>query len=409
MLPNIWIFDTYSIMMLVGVLSAFALIWNEWFRHEQTNAACNVHRTNTVHSSEIPNANAWSASNYVGQLPPVVRYKDYFSTANVTPQKGPDVLIPISDLRTSTNQPILQYPAFDMQGLYSLGATVQERDASGVTYLGDYHGIGDQFVGWNAMTFANPGTINDLRMAYALQAYRGRDLWDGSRISPVGRADLIVDFRCNDNWNINLEGNGNITTDHFNSKHADNADWYLNYLVGATYKFGKGYTEKTVARQTEPEPTPVAMCNVCNKPLTDCQYNGNHPKCQTCGKYLHDCEYNGNHPAPKPAPAVYNVFFERNKSIVSAEEDLKIKAAAEYLKANPEAKASIVSYADVNTGNTKLNQKLSEDRSAVVAKYLIENYGIAADRISTESLGDTKQPFSENDKNRVSIITTEVK
>lgn len=234
-------------------------------------------------------------------------------------------------------------------------------------------------------------------------------LWDGSRLSPVGRAGLIVDFRCNDNWNINLEGNGNITTDHFNSKHADNADWYLNYLVGATYKFGKGYTEKTVARQTEPEPTPVAMCNVCNKPLTECQYNGNHPKCQTCGKYLHDCEYNGNHPAAKPAPVVYNVFFERNKSIVSAEEDLKIKAAAEYLKANPEAKASIVSYADVNTGNTKLNQKLSEDRSAVVAKYLIENYGIAADRVSTESLGDTKQPFSENDKNRVSIITAEVK
>lgn len=234
-------------------------------------------------------------------------------------------------------------------------------------------------------------------------------LWDGSRISPVGRAGLIVDFRCNDNWNINLEGNGNITTDHFNSKHADNADWYLNYLVGATYKFGKGYTEKTVVRQTEPEPTPVAMCNVCNKPLTECQYNGNHPKCQTCGKYLHDCEYNGNHPAAKPAPVVYNVFFERNKSIVSAEEDLKIKAAAEYLKANPEAKVSVVSYADVNTGNTKLNQKLSEDRSAVVAKYLIENYGIAADRVSTESLGDTKQPFSENDKNRVSIITAEVK
>ena len=234
-------------------------------------------------------------------------------------------------------------------------------------------------------------------------------LWDGSRLSPVGRAGLIVDFRCNDNWNINLEGNGNITTDHFNSKHADNADWYLNYLVGATYKFGKGYTEKTVVRQTEPEPTPVAMCNVCNKPLTECQYNGNHPKCQTCGKYLHDCEYNGNHPAAKPAPVVYNVFFERNKSIVSAEEDLKIKAAAEYLKANPEAKVSVVSYADVNTGNTKLNQKLSEDRSAVVAKYLIENYGIAADRVSTESLGDTKQPFSENDKNRVSIITAEVK
>lgn len=233
-------------------------------------------------------------------------------------------------------------------------------------------------------------------------------LWDDSRISPVGRMGLIVDFRCNDRWNINLEGNGNITTDHFNSKHADNADWYLNYLVGATYKFSDGYTAKTI-RKTEPEPEPVAMCGVCNKPVTECQYHGNHPKCVTCGKYIDDCEYHGNHPAAKPAPATFNIFFERNKSVVLAEEDLKIKAAAEYLKANPEATASIVSYADVKTGNAKLNQKLSEARSAIVAKYLIENYGIAADRVSTESLGDTKQPFAENDKNRVSIITTEVK
>lgn len=234
-----------------------------------------------------------------------------------------------------------------------------------------------------------------------------RHLWDKNHFGPVGRAGIIVDFRCGDHWNISLEGNANMTTDQFNSKHANNADWYMNYLAGVTYKFGKGYTEKKIERPAEPEP--VAMCGVCNKPLTECQYGGNHPKCVTCGKYLHECEYNGNHPAPKPAPAEYNIFFQRNSSFIAPDEDAKIKACAEYMKANPTAVVSIVSYADIKTGNARINQKISEKRSAAVAKCLSENYGIAVDRITTAAKGDTVQPFSENDMNRVSIVTAEVK
>ena len=42
-----------------------------------------------------------------------------------------------------------------------------------------------------------------------------------------------------------------------------------------------------------------------------------------------------------------------------------------------------------------------------VVKMLTENYGIAADRISSEAKGDTVQPFAENDKNRVTILVAE--
>lgn len=264
------------------------------------------------------------------------------------------------------------------------------------------------FLGVGANMAFNNGEANDLD-AKNFNGVREnfKHLWDGNHFGPVGRAGIIVDFRCNDHWNINLEGNANLTTDQFNSKHANNPDWYMNYMVGLTYKFSKGYTEKV--RQTEPEPAPVPMCNVCGKTVSDCQYSGNHPKCETCGKYLHECQYSGNHPAPKPAPAEYNVFFQRNSATISVEEDQKIQAAAEYMKKNPEATISIVSYADVKTGNAKINKKLSESRSEVVAKCLIDKYGIAAERISTDAKGDTVQPFSENDMNRVSIITAEVK
>ena len=78
-----------------------------------------------------------------------------------------------------------------------------------------------------------------------------------------------------------------------------------------------------------------------------------------------------------------------------------------YLYRNPEAKVTISSYADSGTGNARINKRYAEARMKKVVKMLTENYGIAADRISSEAKGDTVQPFAENDKNRVTILVAE--
>lgn len=67
---------------------AFALIWNEWFRNQNVYDDVNVSDASTRASSEKTNNNAWSAHNYFGQLPPVNRYKDYFTSCLLAPQKG---------------------------------------------------------------------------------------------------------------------------------------------------------------------------------------------------------------------------------------------------------------------------------------------------------------------------------
>ena len=59
-------------------------------------------------------------------------------------------------------------------------------------------------------------------------------------------------------------------------------------------------------------------------------------------------------------------------------------------------------YADVETGNPRINMFYSQGRAAGVAKALTDA-GIDAERITVDAKGDTVQPFSENDKNRVSI------
>jgi outer membrane protein OmpA-like peptidoglycan-associated protein len=66
----------------------------------------------------------------------------------------------------------------------------------------------------------------------------------------------------------------------------------------------------------------------------------------------------------------------------------------------------ISGYADAQTGNQKINQALSEKRTAAIASKLTDA-GIDASRISTDALGDTTQPFSDNDSNRVCICVAE--
>ncbi len=63
----------------------------------------------------------------------------------------------------------------------------------------------------------------------------------------------------------------------------------------------------------------------------------------------------------------------------------------------------VKSYADKGTGNPPYNKKLAAQRAEKAVKALVDA-GVPKSSITSSSYGDTVQPFSENDKNRVSII-----
>ena len=251
------------------------------------------------------------------------------------------------------------------------------------------------FGGWNPKRLlsvvlfvgggANIGWKNDEANAIGanvkqLDNYLLEYLWDGTKVRPFGRGGLQLGFRLSDAVSLLLEGNANILGDKYNSKKADNPDWYFNALAGLRINLGKTYTviEKP-APAPEPEPTYVA-------------------------------------PAPEPAPVVVeqkvepirrDVFFIINKFNIEESEAGKIKDVAEYMKNNPKAKVQVTGYADAGTGNDQINDRLAQQRADVVVKALIEQYEIAADRISYDSKGARVQPFAENDKNRVTIMIAE--
>ena len=252
--------------------------------------------------------------------------------------------------------------------------------------------LSNLFCGWNpnrvlnVTAFAGAGAniawdndeVNELAATMKnTSAYNLEYLWDGTKVRPYGRAGLELAFKVSKSVSLMLEGNANITSDKYNSKKAGNADWYFNALAGLRINLGKSHTKTEPVKEA---PVPVQ-------------------------EYVK--------PEPKPQPKVEekkveeirrDVFFVINSNKIASDEESKIKEVVDFLNANPDAKVVVTGYADAGTGNDRINDAISAKRAAAVVKALKEKYGIEESRITEDSKGARVQPFSENDKNRVSIM-----
>ena len=229
----------------------------------------------------------------------------------------------------------------------------------------------------------NRGFDNDEANALDTRTYELEYLWQEGKFLVAGRFGLGCDLRLNDRLAINIEANANALSDKFNSKKAGNCDWQLNALVGLTIKLGKSYT-KTAPVYYEPEP--VVMEQPRPAPVVE-------------------------QPQPKKEvvavqPMKQDIFFALNSARIQDDQKPKIDRLAEYLQKNPSAKVQVTGYADVNTGNARINKVLSEKRAVNVADAL-KARGISTDRILVDSKGDTVQPYKTPEENRVSICIAE--
>lgn len=216
-----------------------------------------------------------------------------------------------------------------------------------------------------------------------LSGYNLENLWDGTKVLPFGRGGLELGFRLSDAVSLVVEGNANVLSDKYNSKKAGNVDWYFNGLVGLRINLGKTYKKvEAPARQVVPEPEPVV------EPAPVAEVKPQVEK-KPVEKKVEECRR--------------DVFFELNKYDIRESEQQKVADIAAFLQQNPQAKVMVTGYADAVTGNNTINDRLASQRAAVVVKALCEQYGIAADRISSDSKGSHEQPFEINEQNRVTI------
>lgn len=209
--------------------------------------------------------------------------------------------------------------------------------------------------------------------------------WENSSISPAGRLGLGVDFRVSEKVSIGIEANANALSDNFNSKTGSSVDWQFNGLVGLKIRFGS--PTKTVAKAVpyvapapEPAPAPAPAPRPAPAPAPA--------------------------PAPKAEPQTFNVFFGFDSATITSTSDDTLDDVAAYMKANPSTSVALTGYADARTGASSYNSILSERRADSV-KAALESKGISSSRISTDSKGDSVQPFSVNAENRVVVCIVE--
>ena len=236
------------------------------------------------------------------------------------------------------------------------------------------------FLGGGANIAWDNDEVNELATTIKnTSTYNLEYLWDGTKVRPYGRAGIELAFKVSKSVSLMLEGNANVISDKYNSKKADNPDWYFNALAGLRINLGKSATKKE--KPVEPEPAPAPVQKV-------------------------------EEPAPAPAPVVEkkveeirrDIFFTINSNKISAKENQKILEVIDFLVKYPEAKVVVTGYADKGTGNDRVNDRIAAKRAAAVVWMLEKRYGIPAERITEESKGARVQPFAENDKNRVSIM-----
>ncbi len=205
--------------------------------------------------------------------------------------------------------------------------------------------------------------------------------WDDDRLSHNARVGAMLDYNICRNWSVNLEVSANSLSDRYNSKVSSKDDWQVTAQLGLAYKFGfkkaapvtpayvapvEEFVDNTAA-ETVPA-VPVA------KPVE-----------------------------VKPAPEMRTeIFYAIRETTITRGEQAKVDNLISFMKENPTTKVTITGYADAGTGNSRINMNYSKQRAENVAKALTDA-GISSDRITIEYKGDTAQPFSENDKNRVTI------
>lgn len=110
--------------------------------------------------------------------------------------------------------------------------------------------------------------------------------------------------------------------------------------------------------------------------------------------------------ASEPLRVELDVKFDFNKAQVKAESQGDIKALADFMSQYPQTTTTVEGHTDA-VGSDAYNQRLSERRANAVRDVLVQQYGVAADRVSSVGYGEAR-PVADNDSEEGRAINRRV-
>lgn len=96
----------------------------------------------------------------------------------------------------------------------------------------------------------------------------------------------------------------------------------------------------------------------------------------------------------KGSVAVHQILFDAGRAIIKPESVPTLAALGEVLQSDPKLTIEIQGHTD-NAGIPATNLRVSRERAVAVKVYLVQNLGIAPERLTTIGFGDTK-PVASN-------------
>ena len=197
-----------------------------------------------------------------------------------------------------------------------------------------------------------------------------------------GKVGLMLDIPICKWLSFNLEGDLNA---RYVGKSAVFNDDILQFVgqAGLTFKFGY--------KKAKPAPVPAVVEEV--EPVYSTRIDT---------IWYDDVQYKDKFDGQKTEWKVY--YDLRGSDFPESAKELK--EACEFAKKYEGVKMNVVGYADKGTGTPKINMEYSKLRAEKAVKAL-KDAGIDGSLITMDYKGDTVQPFADNDKNRVVIITAQ--
>ena len=233
-------------------------------------------------------------------------------------------------------------------------------------------------------------------------AWNNEDAWELRQYLPRAykkdfithnfRIGAMLEYNIARNWSVNLEVSANSTSDRYNSKVNYKDDWQLTAQLGVAYKFGVRSKKSDVFGTVA-----VGEFNDAGRSEAIHGKTGYESRIDTV---WYDDETIKEEVVNEKMER--NIYYSIRESRLS-DPQVEIDAVADFVKKHKDCTVTVTGYADKQTGNPTINMKYSKERAEKATKGLIAA-GVSASIITTTAKGDTVQPFSENDKNRVVIV-----
>lgn len=217
----------------------------------------------------------------------------------------------------------------------------------------------------------------------------------------VGNVGLMNMFHVSKAIDINIDIRGTVMNDDFDGHTGRRQfDGLLSVTAGLTYRFApRGWRSASTTKVVERVVVDNDAINALRARNAELVAQNEKLEKEMAGRHTVVSEVNGN----------YLIYFPIGVSTLNNEDRAQLEMVARMIKNSKKGtRFNVIGYADKATGTASINEKLSRERAQSVRTYLVDEFGIPADRLDVAWQGGVGNMFLNDPAlSRVVIISAQ--